>query len=703
MGLVFKPNGLLDIATEATDLPSQATETGVYSEALARCKNLRIDRKGILRTRDGSSKINETAFESNTELLTNGTFASDLTGWTDQSLGGSLSWNSGAMRFESSGGAAIAQQAVSITSQNVSHTLEFDVTNASTQEFTVIVGTTPGGSDLYGPVIFSATSSNSVSFTPTAATVYLRFIKSAAGSAATVDVDNVSIKLSVEPVNLIVEQAGVRFEFSGPQIFRNESSIASSLTDAQWSAIKYNAFNDTTQQIYALNGTDRKRIESSTVYEWGIAAPGSAPTVAVGSGTGLTGSYKAKITYCRKVGSVVVSESNPSSASGSQSLANQALRVTWIASTDSQVTHVRVYRTLAGGDLYYHDQDVAIGVTTVDTTTADASLGDEVETDHDRPPLGQFVSGPAYDGTCFIVKNNLLHYCKPKQPEYWPSDYYVEVSTVQAPGECPVVFHNSQPFFLTAVEIYQIQGTGHGTFLPIPMNAKTGAQGPFGALAVKGKGIFHTGPDGIYLFAGEDVKISEPRFDPIFRGEETNGMPGVSSMTTAIFHRFGNNLYFGYTSTGHDYPTNFIVINLDTNRASYYTYDDGSPIEIRCMATDETNTRLLAGDSSGFIRKLEDTSVTTDSGEAIDWEVQSKDYTLQTRRHFPRYAKYDVDASDAASCTGEIILDGTSIQSHTITGDRIVRYRHIDTNNGKRCAVRISGSGPASVYAAEME
>ena len=110
----------------------------------------------------------------------------------------------------------------------------------------------------------------------------------------------------------IEEQAGSRFSFAGTQIYEDESSIDTGLTNAQWAAIKYNAFNDTTDNIFALNGTDRKRIESSTVYEWGIAAPTTAPTLVNGQGTGLTGKYNVKYTYVRKVSGVTVAESNPS-------------------------------------------------------------------------------------------------------------------------------------------------------------------------------------------------------------------------------------------------------------------------------------------------------------------------------------------------------------------------------------------------------
>lgn len=698
--ILFKPNGSLNVATDPTDLPESSDGKNIISDALCRFKNLRVDLKGVTKLRDGSSKVNVTAFAGTTELVTNGSFASDITSWSDLSSGGgSISWVSGAMRFTAVTGNAIAQQSVAISVQSVEHTLTFDLTITGTNTIDVIVGTTSGGSELYGPINYASTGSYTVTFTPTAATVYLRFTHRT--YPTDVDLDNVSITRSVEPVNLIVEQGGVRYEFAGTKIFRNESSIETGLTDAQWSAIKYNSYNDTAQSVFALNGTDTKRISGSSVYNWGISAP-SAPTTAVGSSTGLTGTYNAKITYCRKVGSTVVYESNPSSAGTARSLTNQSLSVTWIASTDSQVTHVRVYRTLSNGSEYYHDQDVAIGAVTVDTNTADSALGDKVETDHTTPPLGTVVLGPAYDGTCFILKDNNLYYCKPKQPEYWPALYFIEVSALQNPLKTGV-FHNGQLYCLSAEDIYYIQGTGHGTFFPIKMKALTGAQGLFGAISVPGKGIFHTGPDGIYLFSSEDKKVSEDNFEPLFRGETVQGIPGVSDMTTAWLYQFSNKLYFGYTSTGYSYPTNVLVFNLDNGRAVYYEYDDGSVISIRCLTTDNTNNRILAGDTSGFVRVLENKSVTTDSGEAISWEAQSKDFELQTRAHFPRWNKYDIDASSATTCTATLLLDGSEHQAHTISGNRDTTLRLISTGNGKRTAINLAGTGPVSIYAVELE
>lgn len=702
MTVIFKPNGSLNIAADASSLPESGDGvTNIASEAVTRYKNLRTDLNGIAKTRDGSSKINSTRFVGATELVTNGDFASDISNWTDRSNGGgSIAWSAGTMLFSASAGFAIADQTITFPTANVEYRLTFDVSMSNNSTFDVMIGSTIGGSQYLSVYNYAVTTSVTLTFTPTSTTGYLRFLHRT--HPVDVTLDNVSMMRSVEPVNLIVEQAGVRYAFAGNQIFRNESSIATGMTDAQSSAIRYNSFNDTTQQIFALNGTDQKRIEGANVYSWGSAAPGT-PTTAVGSGTGLTGTYSAKITFCRKVGSTVVYETNPSGAGADRTLANQKLSVSWVASSDSQITHVRLYRTLNGGNVYYHDQDIAIGSTSIETSTADSALGSAVETDHDQPPTGgTIVVGPAYDGTCFIVKDNLLYYCKSKQPEYWPALYFIEVSNVQFPIKT-AVFHNGQLYCLSKQDIYYIQGTGPGTFFPIKMNALTGAQGIFGALSVHGKGIFHVGPDGIYLFAGEDRKITEAALEPIFRGEDANGLPGISSLATAWLHQMGNGLYFGYASSGYTYPTNILKFNLDNGRLAYYTYNDGSVVPIRCVTNDLTNNRIIAGDTSGFLRVIEDKTVTTDSGAAIAYEARSKDFFLQTRRHFPRWIRYDIDASSATTCTGSVILDGTTIQSHTITGNRDTTKRLIATGNGKRCAISIAGTGPVSIYAAEFE
>ena len=565
MSIHFRPSGDLNVSTAPTDLPSDAQGRDVISEEMTRCKNLSVDRRGRVDTRDGSTRPSANAMTSR--------------------------------------------------------------------------------------------------------------------------------------ASFILEQAGDRYAFVDSGIYKNEAALtATGLTDGDWSAVSYNAFNETSQSVFALNGTDRKRIDSSgNVREWGIDGPGAAPTVAVGAGTGLTGTYKVKITYARLSGSTVLSESNPSDASSGQALTNEDLAVTWVASSDAQVTHVRIYRTLAGGSIYFFDQNVAVGTLTVDTSTADASLAGEVATNHDRPPAGTIVAGPFYNGIIFIAKGNLLYWCLAKQPEYVPATNFIEVGppsrTIKA-----IVDLGGQAYCVTDKQLWYIQGAGAGTFNPIPLQTLAGGPNQFGAAGVEGRGIYHLGRDGLYLYSGgRDTKVSQTQFEALFDSDATelNGMQPVGAwpITTQWLWAFENKLYFHY-GVG-----NLIVLNLDTSRSTYYTFDQ----QLYAPTTDHTNRRFYVGDAGRFVRRVEDPSATDDVGSGIDWEVESMEFTLQTRRHFPRWIKYDADVEAATNVTGKVILDGAVHHTHSLTSNRKTARRLIDTGNGRRCSIRFTGTGTATVYAAEME
>jgi N-acetylneuraminic acid mutarotase len=431
----------------------------------------------------------------------------------------------------------------------------------------------------------------------------------------------------------------------------------------------------------------------------------------------------------------------------------------------SEFTHLRLYRTLTGGEIYYHETDVVFPILqlkddyactytwemaeaplasltghvfcTEDAvnarsyiynfevdfdsslpgknfgmfgfendyvyfflTCSDGSLGSEVETDHDRPPAGASdVYGPNLNGYCFMIVDNNLYFCKPKQPEYWPADYYIEVSPAEFPGQC-CVFWNQQLFYLSKPKIYAIRGSSYNNFLPVGLTCVTGAQNPNAACAVEGLGIYHVGSDGLYLWNGIDKKMSEAAFEPIFRGTTVNGVPAITSLTNCWLREFKNKLYFGYTSAGYTYPTNVLVLNLTNNKTAYYSF----PMEIVTAAVDEYYSRLLIGDNAGFIRQIEKNSVTNDDGTAISWEVETKNFALQTRPHFPRWNKYDVDASDS-TCDADamLILDGNVRQTHALSGNRDVKRRLIKTGNGQRMSIRFSGTGKVYIYAVEAE
>jgi hypothetical protein len=121
------------------------------------------------------------------------------------------------------------------------------------------------------------------------------------------------------------------------------------------------------------------------------------------------------------------------------------------------------------------------------------------------------------------------------------------------------------------------------------------------------------------------------------------------------------------------------------------------------VVNDHTNDQLLAVTSDGKLWKLEDYGEATDGGAYISWEVESKEFVLQTRRHFPRWTKYDVNASESVSAFADNILSGTTAQTHILSGNRETKRRLITLCNGNRYSIRLRGEGTAEIYAVESE
>lgn len=126
-----------------------------------------------------------------TSAITNGTFASDVSGWTDADTGtGASTWSAGVMRLNGgAAGVAIRYQAVTYmgTSQ---YTLSFTV---ATNTCVYRVGTTAGGAEITSGT--GALGANAITFTPTTAgTVYITFRNANNNDS---DIDGVSLDTPV--------------------------------------------------------------------------------------------------------------------------------------------------------------------------------------------------------------------------------------------------------------------------------------------------------------------------------------------------------------------------------------------------------------------------------------------------------------------------------------------------------------------------
>ena len=126
---------------------------------------------------------------------------------------------------------------------------------------------------------------------------------------------------------------------------------SSALTEALTglTAAKYSALQ-TNDQLFFLNGTNRKRYCASDTVVSAITAPATSATVAAGAAGVLTGGYKYKVVFENAAGEI----SSPSPASATLTLATQQGSLTAIPLGGAGVTKRRIYRTLAGATGYYY-------------------------------------------------------------------------------------------------------------------------------------------------------------------------------------------------------------------------------------------------------------------------------------------------------------------------------------------------------------
>lgn len=265
-------------------------------------------------------------------------------------------------------------------------------------------------------------------------------------------------------------------------------------------------FVEAENQCYFGNGTtaaNMRRYEGSgtTTWKWGIDSPVVAPTIGL-SGTGINGlaGYYYTQTYGRGTGTgstaVVVHESSPSPISVCTGIfTNMEVDVTLVASTDSQVNQIHVYRTTDGGA---NTPDEMLEITgspfaninqVVVDTTLDADLGNSgppfLRNDPPPPSLG-FIW---YAGRVWSFLGNTVYYSGFEEiaqgvpEECWPGgldgNFYPYDREVQALAPM-----DSGIAIFTPKRIYGIDGDSLDTFRRFTLLDKRGTRAIASVVAV---------------------------------------------------------------------------------------------------------------------------------------------------------------------------------------------------------------------------
>ena len=139
------------------------------------------------------------------ELVTNGTFDTDVTGWTDaSSAGGAIAWNaSGYLNLVNTTGAATARQSITTVAAKV-YAFEVEHVASTAGSIQVFVGSTAGNSDILALNTVLAGSTGVFFFVASGTTSHLTFRNVNAGTCT---IDNISVR-EINPLAVSIQMDG---------------------------------------------------------------------------------------------------------------------------------------------------------------------------------------------------------------------------------------------------------------------------------------------------------------------------------------------------------------------------------------------------------------------------------------------------------------------------------------------------------------
>lgn len=505
-------------------------------------------------------------------------------------------------------------------------------------------------------------------------------------------------------VRRLAKISGKRYQVSGQTLYRDQVSILTGLhNNLITSLAPFRPLDDSVIWAFVADDAVMRKDQASgasTVRTWGIAAPTFTPTLAAGTvgDPPAAGTYQFRVTYARLDGTAVAHESNPSpSASITIAVARDIDLSGLTASSDAQVTHKRIYRTLAGGSLYFFDQQIADATTTATSSQADTALGAAVETDNDRPPVAAFVSAwQEHLWLCRDASNpHYLWYSKRFRPESYPPGNFIEIGDASDALQCTVPYAGMLGVFSRLTK-YRVTGNSSSGFYAPEAPSHRGTPAPMAAIATE-QGLFFIARDGFFLttLGSPDMELSG-LISGLFAGEMVNDFAPINwdlaeQMSAAYWKR---RLYVSFARlTGSTWlPNTVAVYSFDTSR--WYFYDH----PLASLLVEEDVDQLVGGGVNGFASVLEAGDL--DETTAISLDVETKDWTGDNPhgRKLFAYVRFDVDAK-GDTVSADFVVDGSLERTYSLTGTRSRRLLPVPPGvMGYSWRVRFRHSGQARAH-----
>ena len=415
-------------------------------------------------------------------------------------------------------------------------------------------------------------------------------------------------------------------------------------------------------------GFDTNRlVEPSTTYGVGIVAPSSAPNCAEGSDGALTGIFKYVITYLRS-GNFQV-ESNPGPESSPVTVSAKKINLSSIpVSTDPKVDKKRIYRTTAGGAVFYWVDDIANAQTTYEDNITE--LGDAVSYDRYPPPVGMFAE--VWDDRVWFVPKtdrNQLQFTNKGSAEEMAYDNIIqvkgqdsdEIMAIKAYQDCLYIFKHRSAWRLTKL--------GESSYECMELPFGVGTDSP-ASVANCGGFLTWRSKRGIEIFNGTTL------FNPPITELIPETLKSINEAAAGVC--FGeendkNNEYWLSVPTGTSTEPNLVIV-LNYLRGDITKYVFAKEMTAMHNIRDANSAlQFITGSSDGNLYKQD--SGYTDDGTAISANFMTKQHCClagdkgvwnSLRRMFINYI---CKTSDTISLKIYINQDKTAVATISLEGN----------------------------------
>jgi len=287
--------------------------------------------------------------------------------------------------------------------------------------------------------------------------------------------------------------------------------------------------------------------------------------------------------------------------------------------TDKQVTHVRMYRSVAGGSTLFFEEQFPIGSDEFISIKADSDLGDPIDAFfNNKPP--KVTMGTIYRGRAYYSGNpdnpQRLYASRVGFPEYVPTTYFVDL-----------VDDNGNGIPVRMIKAYRdriVVATDQGTYLVVdrggdisldspqdmpisivPIQFDDGCVGRSAVCEIGGRGILFAGQNNIYSTQGEDISDVNGKIQPTYDAFSVQN----ADAWIAAHWREKKYAIFAISSGGDTTLDRFIVVEYDKPGFAFGVWEipDFTVVAPVRRSTDDKE-EIWIGDGLGYLSKFNESA-----------------------------------------------------------------------------------------------